>query len=763
MKTGTIRSWSVALSVVAAMGLSQHGMATTTTGTEAASEEEDRSHSYTLEALSKALADALATLKYIEEQLAALKEARAEADRKLLALPLPRGLSRSTESPVYSVGAGQAAIAAAEEAVAVVQEESAQVEIYIPFLETEIQRVEAAIQSADCVTPCAQLDQLQQELAILQVNLEAARADLAAAQTALAQAEAELARQIDNPGVLATLLSHPETRFRFAPLSAAIERNFGESRSALSDDARIKAISSDGANGFHVTYVIDGAEQTVHFEAGEYTSTSRSYRKQDGSALLWSYTNSFRRSDGNYNQGSTEFRYFDAHGSWVHPGYQVFLTYGARTEERPPDAATYAGRMSGDSYPRDNPSRNTGRSLISARLNLTADFESGTIGGRINRIFVRPPGATNYAGLPYTTRFDIENGRIGDGQFTATLTGVDTNPDASGDQTVLGYEGDILGEFYGPAAEEVGGVLNAVSEDHDAVLSGWFGGRQLRSVVPEGASSPPSSSGVERNQGDSTVQAADDSGVTAIASDGEGGFNVTYTIDGVEHAVHMEGRHYGADPRYGTTYAKETDTHRYYIWSQVGSFFGRSEYDHFDVIGWVGVRSGDDTNEVSEFSARGFAVHGARTDADGLPAGEAIYSGQMRGEISPSDDPEGSSRSSVIGDLSLTADFAASTISGMIDGIETRSPGESSYRTSTEVLTLAGGTIADSAFTADLTGAGDEDSRYEGDVSGQFFGPAAEEVGGVLQATHTGDDTVLTGWFGGKRDERAETTPAPAE
>ena len=78
-------------------------------------------------------------------------------------------------------------------------------------------------------------------------------------------------------------------------------------------------------------------------------------------------------------------------------------------------------------------------------------------------------------------------------------------------------------------------------------------------------------------------------------------------------------------------------------------------------------------------------------------------------------------------------------------------------------MTISGGSIADSTFTADLTGTGDEDSRYEGDVSGQFFGPAAEEVGGVLEATHTGDSTILTGWFGGKRDDIAVPQPATAQ
>ena len=41
--------------------------------------------------------------------------------------------------------------------------------------------------------------------------------------------------------------------------------------------------------------------------------------------------------------------------------------------------------------------------------------------------------------------------------------------------------------------------------------------------------------------------------------------------------------------------------------------------------------------------------------------------------------------------------------------------------------------------------------RYEGTASGQFYGPAAAEVGGVFQGTHTGESSVLQGWFGGTK------------
>lgn len=767
MQAGTIRSWSVALSVVAAMGLSHQGMATTTTpGTEAASEEENRSSG--LEALSEALAQARAILKYIEEQLAALQEARAEADRKRLALSLPPGLSRSTESPLYSVEAGKDAIAAAEDAVAEAGAVPPRVEAYIAFLEAEIQRVETALEEVDCVPTCS----LDDELTALRDNLGLARSDLAAAQDAAAAAEEALARQVANPGVLAGLL--PDPGVRFAPLSATLGRDFDGSRVFRTDDAHVKAISSDGEGGFHVTYMIGRVEQEVHYAPSEYERGNFRKLDEEGETtthLLWTYTNSFRRADANRNQGSTEFRYFDGHGSLVPGGYRSYMSYGARThtDGLPAGTATYAGRMGGERWSRGDPVFASGRSNIRGNLNLTADFQHGTIEGRINRIYIDPPGANNAGLLPSSTHFDIEDGRIDDGQFTANLKGADMNANAATDDTVVGYEGGILGEFYGPAAEEMGGVLSAESETHNSVLSGWFGARQLRSIVPTDAASSPSSVGVERDYDASTVQLADDSAVTAISSDGEGGYDVTYKIDGVEYAVRLEGGEYGSFSPVPALYYERRGAEARVLYSGhsrfFGSttFFGDSEYDHFDVLGWSITRySGADTNTIS-YAPRGFLVHGVRTEADGLPAGEASYAGKMGGYIWETDKPDSSNSTLVRGALSLTADFDDSTVSGSIGGIETLAPGQTAYQTSTEVLTVSAGTITDRTFTADLTGTGAEDSRYEGDVDGQFFGPAADEVGGVLEATHTGNDNILIGWFGGKKDERAETTPVSPE
>ena len=52
---------------------------------------------------------------------------------------------------------------------------------------------------------------------------------------------------------------------------------------------------------------------------------------------------------------------------------------------------------------------------------------------------------------------------------------------------------------------------------------------------------------------------------------------------------------------------------------------------------------------------------------------------------------------------------------------------------------------------AELRGA-QSGATFDGNLSGEFYGPGAEEVGGVLEGSYTsvGVDVSVTGWFGGR-------------
>jgi hypothetical protein len=93
---------------------------------------------------------------------------------------------------------------------------------------------------------------------------------------------------------------------------------------------------------------------------------------------------------------------------------------------------------------------------------LTADFAAGSVGGEINALERRTPNQSEYAGV--SGRFTIDNGSISGNELSGGLSG-------------LGYSGTVDGAFFGPAAAEVGGVMQATDANRN-MLHGHFRGRQ---------------------------------------------------------------------------------------------------------------------------------------------------------------------------------------------------------------------------------------------------------------------------------------------
>ena len=563
---------------------------------------------------------------------------------------------------------------------------------------------------------------------------------------------------------IAELFPKPENTF--APLSSAIKRTLGDTPQAeLSDEFHVRAISSDGANGFRVTYVVGGEERTVLLEESDFGMTaSREYFKQseDERFWLWSYTDSFGGAER--NRGSSQFRYFDAHGlsHWTveeEVSRRFVFVFGARTRaaDLPSTAAAvYNGRAYADSYSTTDPS-NGRRQRLNGNLRLVANFDLSTLTGRISGISGTDPGETDGRGWP-GNRFEITDGRIVNGQFTATLTGVDADPDAPLDRSLRGFVGDVLGEFYGPAAQEVGGVLNAVRDveggENDRVLSGFIGGRKTANPDDD----MPLSVGVDTtgySSSSPSIASQDDGNrVTRIVGDGDGGFRVTYTIDGAaQPEVHLTAADLGQDARFPITFHRRVGATRYYLFSKSGR---TPDYDHFDVKGWfrfvfptvVSAEGGDFGDPDSGIFA--FVVHGDRT-ADMPAAGEARYAGRAQAFAWNPNPGEGravrASQDWYGGDLSLTADFDASTITGEIGNLRHRAPASPPANSIAGSFAIRNGRIDGNGLTGDLSGLGFTGS---GGVEGAFYGPGAAEVGGVMRATHS-DGRLLQGYFGGEK------------
>ena len=578
---------------------------------------------------------------------------------------------------------------------------------------------------------------------------------------------------------LATLLPNPASMF--APLAALVGGDYSEDSPSteLASDLRVKTVASDGNDGFHVTYEAGGEEQTVHFEAADYLDGQYYYSKVvDGvEYFLATHTDSFERADR--NQGPSGYRYFDHNQFGIYDEdagtvERNYMSYGARTDASglPAGEATYIGSMRGYTYPRDSHS-SARRDRIQGGMRLTADFGAGTLDGIILGISVRRPGESEDSLLSDTTWFEIGNGRIVDGQLAATVTGRDSNAAAAMDDTVRGYEGGVLGEFYGPAAEEVGGVLNASRSDR--VMVGMFGGTRsdpngpnglvastaapavyandaddtLEDLTGSGTRFAPLNSTLSRDWSVRTVKLSDDSHVKALWVDGDGA-HATYVVEGKERMVSFT----PADFTEWGGFEREQDDGGYSWWSHTRRFEGDWNYRYMDAHTFVRWGEGPNT--------RHFISYGARTDASSLPAGSATYAGGMSAENFNQGDPSlASSRIRMRGDLTLTANFDESTLEGTISGIGVRRHGEDSYSSlpDTTHFAIGSGRITDGRFSATLTGTDtnaaaplrDSVRGFQGDVLGEFYGPAAEEVGGVLSATRDEDLRVMGGAFRGKQ------------
>ena len=233
--------------------------------------------------------------------------------------------------------------------------------------------------------------------------------------------------------------------------------------------------------------------------------------------------------------------------------------------------------------------------------------------------------------------------------------------------------------------------------------------------------------------------------VTMFEGDGAGGFDITYRIDDTDQTIRFAESDYDADAYYkqlgNWTYMVESETPR-------GSPHGDSEFDHFNIYYTEAFETGDDASILG--GGVGYFVHGTPTQT--LPAGSAEYSGRFRAKLiapvspRPTTPSRGWLRSS---NLTLTLDFTDSTVSGAIEGVETRLRGQTSYEPVAGRFTIDGmiESTSGSGLMADMTGTEDL-ATWDVHMEGRVFGPQAEEVGGVLAGTNSADNYKLIGYFG---------------
>ena len=246
--------------------------------------------------------------------------------------------------------------------------------------------------------------------------------------------------------------------------------------------AYVTSVTRDGMGGATVEFVVDGQTHQVDFTRDQIATGER-VTKGDRNFEL----NSLQRDSNPLDK--VYFR-VARWATWTNDpdGSAGYASLGVRTrvENLPMGSATYEGYMFGETWNNagNRPGYSTHARQAYGLMTLNADFDDSEISGEVNGLWLRDTRADGrtWNTLPETTSIAISGGRIVGNQFTADWMGQDTDANNPALTSARGLEGDMLGEFYGPNAEEVGGVMNGHRDATDTTPSqtftGAFGGER---------------------------------------------------------------------------------------------------------------------------------------------------------------------------------------------------------------------------------------------------------------------------------------------
>ncbi|MCY4572302.1 MAG: transferrin-binding protein-like solute binding protein [Gemmatimonadetes bacterium] len=570
----------------------------------------------------------------------------------------------------------------------------------------------------------------------------------------------------DEASTLSATLADPANVVPAIAATVNRRRASGQEGTELATDFFVKSIRRNASGAYVIDYVSDGVDEQVIMPLDDCPNGCRV--TVNGRTFSFYAQTADDDDTATTEDGLGEFEYMASHRTFFFfrpdddlQARHLFL-FGVRNEHLPMGTATYHGSMRVRTLETANDDLDQ-RQRIRGVMRIVANFDMRALEGRVYRIEGAPRGASSSDRTDWpTSSFMITNGRIVNGQFTATLTGVDSDPNTPFDESLRDFMGHVLGEFYGPNAEEVGALLTATRDvagtADDRVLYGWLLGRKTDRLTA--SDSGAHSSGVDRDfTASSTVLAAIET--PAVESTAHG-YRITYTIDGQATTLDLSESDFGSNPTSSsraTRYDKEVDGVDHILWDETRSFestrsfLGRFRPEHFDVNGLAIVHR--DALDDATSAVYSYLVYGNRT-ADMPTTGTANYSGGFRAREWPTDDALGSDNANVRfyqGDFNLSADFGGSAVTGNATNIQSR-PGNSGASWGN----VSGGlsfnaTISGNGLSAtDLSGSRDLAGYSGGRVSGAFYGPAAKEAAGVFDATHDAtQNTVLHGYFGAQK------------
>ena len=567
----------------------------------------------------------------------------------------------------------------------------------------------------------------------------------------------------DETSTLKAMLANPANVMPVLEATLYRHRAAGQEGVEFAADLFVKSIRRNASGAYVIDYVLDGADEQVTIPLDNCPSGCRT-SVNGRTFAIYSSTND-DDDMATMEDGLGEFEYLASHQVFFTPEDtqgRAWFVFGVRTEDLPMGTATYHNKFRARTWETANDDIDQ-RQRIYATMRIVANFDMRALEGRVYGVEGTPRDGS-YSDRVYqpTSSFTLTDGRIVNGQFTATLTGVDSDPNTPLDESVRDFMGQVLGEFYGPNAEEVGGVVTATRDvagtADDRVLYGYFGGRKTDRLTGVN-DSEALLSGVDRDyEADSTALTAVERPTVESTADG---YRITYVVNGQAQTVELSESDFGSRPTGsgGTTRYDKTDGpyKRYILWDPTDAFVSRRSFqgrfrpEHFDVNGLAIIHRDVSGNVTS--AGYNYLVSGNRT-TDMPTTGTASYAGGFFAREWPTDQAVDSSGPSVTvyrGDLDLSADFGSSTVIGSATGLESRPGNSRTY------VNVAGGlnfnaTISGNGLSAtDLSGSGDLAGYSGGRVNGAFYGPSAAEVAGVLDATDGAQNKGLIGYFGGQK------------
>lgn len=552
----------------------------------------------------------------------------------------------------------------------------------------------------------------------------------------------------------------------FDTISASVLRNYTTNTTSVPDtnELAVSSIRRNAGGGYDITFHIDESTGTVRFLPEHCDEVEEYCEQREGEgvdAVHYGFWTMLSPVEGGGQLGLPEDMDYFSVGHLTIGGttnsdenvsHRQMFVFGVKTPAAAVPSrgeAVYSGRFRADAY-RHGSSSGSYRQRFNASMRIVANFDMSSLDGEVFSVRGSQPGQSSYRDrVPWpTSSFRITGGRINsEGQFTAMLTGMDSDPSVPDNESVRGFMGEVVGRLFGPEAEELGGVVSAsrdlAGDDNDLNLYGYVAASRLGPSRTLGTAAI--TSGNLRKYAADTTELLRDDGMATVERI-EGGWRVH--VDG-RTVVLRDREDYGS--AFNGYYTRDIDGGRAWFWSETDwGFTGDPEFDHFDVKGWG--------FEADETSANRYLVHGNRTPATAMPAsGTAVYEGRLRAWELPSDRALESITASgtfLDGDVRLDADFGAATLTGSFDGLERRT-GSSGTRTPAAGGATFSATIDAGGFTAsDLAGTGHLAGYGGGDVSGAFFGPSAEEAAGVFSAANPSANRILTGWFGTDRQDQ---------